>query len=909
MLDRGLSGPLTLVSAAAGFGKTTLVSSWLYSFGTRDRPPLPAAWLSLDEHDSNLEVFLLYFVCAIRSVFPAACANTLALLQAPVSPDQALLLVTLSNEIEQLPARAVLVLDDYHAVHGEVVHTFVSELIRHWPKRLHLVLISRSSPPLPLAHLRAQGQVSVIRTRDLRFTREESAAFLDQALGAPLSPAAVSLLDQHIEGWIVGLRLASLSLRDAVDAETEVARLSGSYVEITDYLMDQVVSRQPRAIVNFLLATSILDRFCAPLCECIVGSAGAGGVGAGEGARSDEPWYDVQACIQWLERANLFVISLDNDREWYRYHHLFQTLLQRRLRALAGPQQVSDLHRAAAAWLAGQGLIDEALQHALAIDDLDLAAELITRGFCAALNREDRATLERWLRLLPQEFARRHPWLLIVEAYVFQFSWQLPAAWKLLDQIEAMLDPGGEAVVHAGDLPELPVLRGLLATMRGQEAFTAKCQADRALALCEEALTLLPEQWRYARGSAFVYWGMSMRAIGEVDAAQRSLADEYESLHGKTDTYALRLLFGACLNSLETGQLERVRELAQLMLEQATPGRLVLLQGWAHYLLGMAHYCCNELDPAAQHFAELVDMRNAVHTHAARNGLIGLVRVYQARGEHAPAWQIMGLLSQLDLERLGQESAEAHSLRAQLEYWQEDTEKAFRWADAYEMPVPDRLANFLQDPHLAKVHLLLARGAAIDVQAALDILSALHAIARRACSIRLEIEILALRALALETQGQAGAALVALQQAVELALPGGFIRVFVELGPRMQAMLPRLALQGDHASQGFAAESVRRILAAFPTPQQKTVAGPPVSGAEFTSLVANAGLVEPLTARELDVLARLRDRLSDKEIGRELGLSTATVKRHTANLYGKLGVNKRRDAAIKAEALGILPPR
>ena len=230
--------------------------------------------------------------------------------------------------------------------------TFMSELMRHWPQRLHLVLISRSSPPLPLAHLRAQGQVSVIRTRDLRFTREESAAFLDRALGAPLSPAAVSLLDQHIEGWIAGLRLASLSLRDAADAETEVARLSDSYVEITDYLMDQVVSRQPRAIVKFLLATSILNRFCAPLCEYIAGFTIAGD---GEVAGSDEPRYDVQACIEWLERANLFVIPLDNDREWYRYHHLFQTLLQRRLLAVAGPEQVSELHRVAAAWLAGQG--------------------------------------------------------------------------------------------------------------------------------------------------------------------------------------------------------------------------------------------------------------------------------------------------------------------------------------------------------------------------------------------------------------------------------------------------------------------------------------------------------------------------------------------------------------------------
>ncbi len=719
-------------------------------------------------------------------------------------------------------------------------------------------------------------------------------------MGAPLSPAAVSLLDQHIEGWIAGLRLASLSLRDAADAETEVARLSDSYVEITDYLMDQVVSRQPRAIVKFLLATSILNRFCAPLCEYIAGFTIAGD---GEVAGSDEPRYDVQACIEWLERANLFVIPLDNDREWYRYHHLFQTLLQRRLLAVAGPEQVSELHRVAAAWLAGKGLIDEALQHALAIEDLDLAAQLMTSGLCAVLNREDRATLERWLRLLPEDFVTRHRWLLMMEAISLQFSWQLPAVWKLLGQIEALLDEGGKAAAPGDDLQDLQALRGLIAVLRGQEAFTAKCQADRAIALCEEALRLLPAQWRYARGSAYVYWGMSMRAGGRADDVQRILIGKYKSLHEKGDTYALRLLLTVCFNSLETGQLEQVRDLAQRMLQQAKLGQLMVMQGWAHYFLGVVYYCWNELDAAAQHFTEIVDKRYAVQTHVAHNGIIGLVRVQLARGENAAAGQIMGLLSQLDPDRLGQAGDDGGSLRAQLEYWQGDTGKALRWADAYATPVPDRLANFLQDPHLARAHLLLARGTASDVQAALDILAALHAIVRRAYSTRLEIEILALRALALETQGQAGAALVALQQAVELALPGGFIRVFVDLGPRMQAMLPRLALQG------FAAQSVRRILAAFPTSQQKTVAGPPVSGAEFTSLVANAGLVEPLTARELDVLALVRARLSDKEIAYKLGLSTATVKRHTANLYGKLGVNKRRDAAIKAEALGILPPR
>ena len=438
MLNRGLQqGPLSLVCAAAGFGKTTLVSSWIESL-TAGRggvtPPLPAAWLSLDESDSDLVVFLRYFVAAIRTVFPESCAETLALLGAPQPTSQAPLVVALSNEIERLPARFVLVLDDYYAIRGEAVHDFLSELLRHWPQRLHLVLISRSNPPLPLANLRAKGQVTEIRTRDLRFTPEEAAAFLDKALPAPLSQSAVALLDQRLEGWIAGLRLVTLSLRAGADAETELAGLSGTNVEIADYLVDEVMSCQTPAILRFLLVTSILDRFCAALCECVLGSV----------AGSDGPPCDVPACIQWLESNNLFVIPLDNDRQWYRYHHLFQELLQRRLLAEVGPEQVTELHRRAAAWFVGQGLIDEALHHALAADDLDLAARLMEAGLCDVLNREDRSTLDRWLRLLPEEFIQRRPWLLMIKAYAFQFSWQLPAVWKLLGQIEALLDEGAE---------------------------------------------------------------------------------------------------------------------------------------------------------------------------------------------------------------------------------------------------------------------------------------------------------------------------------------------------------------------------------------------------------------------------------------------------------------------------------
>jgi LuxR family maltose regulon positive regulatory protein len=326
--------------------------------------------------------------------------------------------------------------------------------------------------------------------------------------------------------------------------------------------------------------------------------------------------------------------------------------------------------------------------------------------------------------------------------------------------------------------------------------------------------------------------------------------------------------------------------------------------GFAHYFLGVAHYCWDELDAARRHFGELIAKRLSVHTQAARNGMIGMTRVHVARAEISAAWSVMEILSQFDLDRLGQEGDDARSLRAQLAHLRGDTETAYRWADAYAAPVVGRSLLWLQDPHLAKARILLARGTDADVQSALDILDVLHEIAERTFSVRSRIEVLALRALALEKQEKAADAFAALREAVELARPGGFIRVFVDLGPPMQTMLLGLAKQGL-AEQGFAAGTVHRILAAFTEPQMKIATGD--TGSQ--SRAANAKLAEPLTARELEVLALLRERLSNKEIARMLGLSPATVKRYTVNLYGKLGVGKRRDAVIKAEALGIVPTR
>jgi LuxR family maltose regulon positive regulatory protein len=886
-LNQGVSGPLTLVCAPAGFGKSTLVSSWIDTGGVT--PPLPCAWLSLDENDSDLVLFLRYFIAALRTVFSDACAQSAEILAAPQQLPVDAVVTTLSNEIAQLPGRFVLVMDDYHTVHGEAVPAFVNALGRHWPQPMHLVLISRLNPPLPLASLRARGQLVEIRAHHLRFTPEETACYVARVLPAPLSEPAATFLQERTEGWIAGLHLAGLSLRAGEDPDVAMESLSGLDADIAGYMVDEVLLRQPPAIQAFLLRTAILDRFCAPLCEAI----GASG----------DPECDVRACIEWLQHAELFVISLDHRREWYRYHHLFQDLLQQRLLAEVDVDQVNELHGRAAAWFAGQGLIDEALRHALAADDLDLAARIAEQGLRDVLNREDRPTLERWLRLFPEELVQHRRGLLMLKAWALMFSWQLGAVTRVIEQADALIDQD----IGCADPDGLSLLRGQMAVLRGQQAYYRNRPAE-TVACCEEALALLPASWTYVRGGAMLFWAMGMRASGRGDAAQRALLEQYESLSEKADGYALRLLFAACHNYVESGQLEHARQTAQLMLEQATRSRLTVLQGWAHYFLGLAGYYRNELDAAAQHLHELVEKRYAIHAMAARNGMITLALVHLARGETSVAWRTMDLLSQFDMARVGHEPDDTRSLRARLQFLQGNLEDASSWAEAFTAPVPDEPLTWLEDPHLTKACILLANGREVDARAALRTLDARYDTAERTHNTRGRIEIETVRALALGALGRASDAQAALRQAVGLSRVGGFIRPFVDPGPRLRDMLIRLA------AQGFAPPTLHRILAASP-------GSPPAAAlADAQSAIGNrhhpgsvwdpgqSAIVEPLTAREYDVLILLRERLSDKEIAQKLCLSTATVKRHLVNIYSKLGVHKRLEAVLEAETLGLLPP-
>ena len=419
-------------------------------------------------------------------MFPDACAETISLLQATRQPPFDLFCATLINEIAALPQDFVLVLDDYHLITDAAVPDLFDEFERHWPPPMHLVLLSRYMPALSLAYLRAKGHLTEIRVRDLRFTPDEAAAYLELALRKPLSRPAIELVERRTEGWIAGIQLASLMLRDAEDSEGLLADLSGQDAGFAEYLTEDVLARQPAAILSFLLQTAILDRFCVALCEAAISS--------------EEAW-NARRCIDWVERHNLFVSALDSHKEWYGYHQMFRDVLLPRAMAELGSDRVADLQRKAAAWFAHRGLVDEAVLYALAAGDRELAAGFIAQGLCEVLNREDRPTLDRWLGYFPDEFVQGHLDLLIVRGFSLFLSWQIGPLARLLPHAAALLEQES-GMAKAGAEPG--ALRGCLAVLSAFVAYLDN-DVDGAIASSRAALALLPEAWLFARewGRAF----------------------------------------------------------------------------------------------------------------------------------------------------------------------------------------------------------------------------------------------------------------------------------------------------------------------------------------------------------------------------------------------------------------------
>ncbi|MCP4165262.1 MAG: hypothetical protein GY759_05125 [Chloroflexi bacterium] len=860
-LNQGLERKLTLVAAPVGYGKSTLVAEWLE---TCERP---GAWLSLDENDSDLLVFLNYFIAAVQSIFPEAGRETSALLQAPELPPSPVLTSMLINELDRIEQPFILALDDYHLVHDLAVHNLMDELLRHPPRTLHLVLISRLNPPLNLRRLRARGQMVEIRVQDLRFTAAETSAFVQKTMGAPVDHAKAALLQEKTEGWVTGLRLSILSLHGPEDLDQLSIKLPGERLA-TEYLFQEVCENQPQAIQECLLKTSILDRFCASLCETVCG-AGPGSLQMGG-----------QDFLNWLMQADLFTISLDDQRLWYRYHHLFQYLLRRQLHKGFDTDSIAQLHRSASAWFAQNDLIDEAIHHALAAGDTVGAAQLIEQNRHDTLDADRWYVLEKWLSELPGEIKQQRPELLLAQAWVSYFTFKLWAIPPIIESVELLLS----------DNATEESLRGEVDFFWGHHWFW-QGQASRSQYLFQRALERIPRSYHQGRGEAELYWGMAGQMNGRKEMVIQALTNWLYYEQTPQAVRMTRLLGGLIFVHFLSGELIEAERVTQQLGNVATESDNTYIKIWSSYLRGYTHYFWNDLEKAAHYFEAAVNGRYFLQTRAAVDSLAGLTLTYQALGQPHKATATLAMFLEFAQETNDPAYvAIARSCQARLALLQGDQKSAVRWLRTNEqISGPDVMLFWLEIPRLTQCRVLIAQGSAGILQEAENKLDDYVLAAEATHNTRQLIDLLSLKALSYEKQGQTDQALAALQGAVTLAEADAWIRPFLELEPGMTSLLNELG------QKGVAQDFITQIVAASP-----------VSPPDVTVLDLGRQ-PEPLTDREMEVLALLARRYRDKEIAAELFISPATVRRHASNIYKKLQVSGRRQAVDKAIALGILP--
>lgn len=875
-LDMGLSRTLTLLSAPAGCGKTTLLVDWLRHTAR------PVAWLTLDAGDNDPYSWLRYLIAALQSMIPGVGDTVLTLLHLPQPPSYETLVATLMNELAALHAESILVLDDYHLLQSPVVHQAVAFMLKHPPAPLHLVIATREDPPLPLAQMRAQGALHELRTDDLRFTPEEAALFLRDVMGLKLDPQHVALLEARTEGWIAGVQLAALSLRGQSDGAERLLSLTGSQRYIADYLVQEVLQQQSAAIQQFLLYTAILDRMCGSLCAALL---------------NQEPGVS-QQLLEELERANLFVIALDDQRQWYRYHHLFRDVL-RRLLQQTHAEHLPELHRRAALWYHRHSLMVEAVGHALAATDFALAASLIEASAETLLMRSEIVTLLTWLTALPTDLVQARPRLSLYSACAFLFSGRIEAVERHLNHVEQTLHHS-----HTLDAAQQTRLQGEVAALR---AFMMMLQFDatQTINLARHAIQSLP-------ASSFLYgitiWtlGAAYMSQGDLRAASQTFAQVVASSQASHNS--MMTLIALCQLAevyIWQGQLRQAETLYRQALRIVSTHSTVPVPASSMAYVGLSVILreWNDLPGAL----EMLHKGLALCQQWGELGLFdtyaSLARVQQARRDWDATLDALQhlkeLVYRLKLPLQTMALVNAYEIR----FWLDRGDLAAARRVAEEMISAEAIwiAQLREIVRLTRIRLQLAlmqnEPSTIAIEPILAELHDLRSTASDAERMSSVIECYMLEALAFHCQQNEEPALAALEQALILAQPEGYIRLFIDEGAPMAHLLERY-----RPTEDTLVKYRNTLLAAFPAADLLPAASSPVD----PELPDPDALFEALSEREFEVLRLVADGLSNREIAERLVVSMGTIKTHIRNIYGKLGVNSRTRALARARTLGLL---
>lgn len=861
--------PLTLISAPPGFGKTTLVSEWLASTHH------PAVWLSLDDDDNDPFRFFTYLVATLQTLKAEVGETSLALLRSPQPTALTAVLAALINDLAMFTTPFALVLDDYHVIAAHSIHEALTFLLDHLPPPMRVILIARADPPLPLARLRARDQLTELRADDLRFTPDEAAMFLHDVMHLNLTVADIAALEARTEGWVTGLQLAALSMRGRDDVVGFISAFSGSHRHILDYLAEEVLRRQPEDILLFLLQTSILDPLSGPLCDTVVGQV-TGQAGS-------------QAMLESLERANLFIIPLDEERRWYRYHHLFAEVLRHHLQQ-THPERISELHHRASVWYEAGGFVAEAVDHALAAHEAGRAAQLIEQAAQEFLGRGEVTTLQQWLQSLPEDAVRARPRLSVTYAWVMALQGQAQPLENWLEAAEQGLTD--EASTQSEGL------RGEVTALR---ALVALNQQDlpRVITLCEQALQRLPAESAWSRGFIAFNLANAYKLSGNLTEAMRTFAEAIALGQAANN----RLLTFFSLTSLadlqETrGQLHNaaatLRQAQQLTTDRA--GRATPLASFALFGLSKLSREWNDLETADHYLQQAMELGHQVGfglegllidclitltlVRRGQGDVSGAQAAIQEAAQRAQAWNRPEVIV-----RVG-------AFEARLWLAQGQVEPALRWAQAAGLRVDGELTDWLEIEYATLARVLAAQGKPGE---ALHVLERVRQQAEAAGHIGRTIEALALEALTYQALNDM-AAMTTLERALSLAEPEGYTRIFLDEGGPMRRLISDLRLKiGNLQWRAYA----DKLLVAFgPSVTLPTPTGHP----QFR--IQN--LVEPLSDRELEVLRLVAAGYSNPEIAEKLIVSTGTIKTHVNNIYRKLEVKNRTQAAARARELGLL---
>ncbi len=898
-LDASRHFPLTLVSAPAGFGKTTLLAEWATEVtdakatenattspsSTREPSNTQAvqvAWVSLDDGDNDSSRFLAYLVAAFRLLRPGLAPGADVVLGTPSPPVPERILTELLNDLEKTPGSFALVLDDYHVITAQAVHDAVTFLLDHLPPGLGLMIATRVDPPLPLSRLRARNQLLELRAADVRFTLDEAAAFLNTSMGLPLSADDIATLEARTEGWIAGLQMAALSLQHRPDTTEFIHAFSGSHRHILDYLVDEVLMRQSEDVQTFLLHTSILDRMCGPLCDAVLNDDRHTPGAFISSSRS-------QAILEYLDRANLFLVPLDDDRRWYRYHHLFADLLRAQLQQRQ-PEAVTDLHARASEWYEQAGFDNDAIEHAFLAQDFERAARLIERNFRDMWQRSDPRFLP-FAQQLPEDAVRGRLWLRAYRAMLLITLGHLGQAEALLHDTEAR-----RVTQWPRDERDAVALMGVgrvyIADLLGRPS--------SIIEVGEQALEIVSEDLPPLRNTIAYWLGIAYYLRGRFGDAERVWSD---SLRRDWNSQTTNII------APSVSKLARMR---------AIQGRLDDAENICRETLrlmeerGIAAFYIGGLVPIA--LADILRERNDLRSaeELARRGLEALqpwpspnprgsayatlARIQRTTGDADGATRTLADMDRLTAGAMLTPDVRAERDAEQVRLWlrQGDRASVEAWTAQALATEDSRLAFRSELDHLTLCRVLLAQG---EARRANTLLTRLAEAAEAGGRIGRLIEILALQAIALEQEGDAAQALAVLSRALALAEPEGYVRVFLDEGEQMAALLSR-------ANVEYAA----RLRALFKDASSPVECHAPrqASAACIGDEEQPAALVEPLSERELEVLRLLAAGLTTREIAARLFITPGTVKVHIHHIYGKLDVQNRVQAIARARELRLL---